>query len=207
MTASSWTSCLPLTLIGPRADSGAGAAPGVPAVQPGPPAANLLALGPPALALPPPTNFFFGHGFVIHAFGFQFQDGSRTGRVLEDNNSLVDLQNALRLAHRAPTWETLWAGEYPVTITGFASRMNFLAYYMEITTNMRTFPPISGTEVPQRGDKFVFSAPINYYIRDIEWGPGYPTSFYLAPINAAGTAATTPIGWVRLEAYGTWTRA
>ena len=62
---------------------------------------------------------------------------------MEDNLALVDLQDATRLAHRAPTWHNLWGGEYPITITGFASHMNFLAYYMEITTNMRTFPPIS----------------------------------------------------------------
>ena len=113
--------------------------------------APLALLAPAAIAQQaPPRGLFVGYGFVIHGLAFTFQDGSRTGKVMEDDHSLVDLTNQERMAHRAPQWHPLWDGEYPLALTGFASRVHLLACYLEITTNQRTLPPLWHGPSPAR---------------------------------------------------------
>ena len=151
-----------------------------------------------------PTSIFYGIGFVIHGLGFQFSNDTRTGLVLEDTQEPIDLHDSYRMPHRANHSMNLQYGEFPTGFTGFNSRMRFLAFQIEFTTTKdqlpwRTLPVITGTEVPQRGDRFTFQAPAGYYIKDIWWAAGRPTQVLLTAIPSLvpGHAAILPqLGWV-----------
>ena len=164
----------------------------------------LLPTAPMALTPSVPTGFFSGHGFVIHGFGFQFSDGTRTGSVLEDDLTWVDLMDPIRMPHRATSWHALALGEFPIAINGFSSTIGFLAYCIEVVTTQKTFPPLCGTETPCRGGPFNFRAPAGFFIKDVRWYRGSPTHVLLAsmPPLTLGSVAPPDIGWVDWRTYG-----
>lgn len=155
-----------------------------------------------------PTHIFYGTGFVIHGLGMHFNNGTRTGLVLENSKSPVDLHDEFRMPHRAHHTSVLQRGEIPTSFTGFRSRMGFLAHQIEFSTTYnqrpyRTLPVIAGSDQDSRGDMFSYQAPPGFYIKDIWWLSGRPSQVYLAviPSLVPGHEATyTDHGWTPLQA-------
>ena len=157
-----------------------------------------------------PEFIFFGTGFVVHGLGLHFSNNTRTGLVLEDNKTPVNLHDSYRMPHRANQRIDLLPGEVPTTFNGFSSLMGFLAYQVEFITSInsrehRTLAAISGTDIPNRGEQFHYTAPLGHYIKDVWWQAGRPTQVYLAATPSTAPGLTTvyqDIGWTPMPRTG-----
>ena len=153
-----------------------------------------------------PTHIFYGAGYVVHGLGMQLSNGVRTGLVLEDSKTPVNLHDGHRMPYRAGQAIQLQPGELPTSIQGFASNMGFLAFQLSIISTMpngvrRRLPIISGTDQTQCGVPFAAEAPAGYYFKDFWWQNGSMTSAYVATIPdviAGGNTGQADMGWTSL---------
>jgi hypothetical protein len=120
----------------------------------------------------PPNRIRAGHAFVVHGLQFQFQDGSRCGKVLQDNHEVVPPFHEEQLDIRANVDIPLADGELILEVNGYNSGMGFLAHTVVLVTSHGRELAFRGTQANKRRKFFAVRAPTNYYIHSVEFQNG-----------------------------------
>mmetsp|Transcript_20953 Transcript_20953/g.41937 ORF Transcript_20953/g.41937 Transcript_20953/m.41937 type:complete len:207 (-) Transcript_20953:72-692(-) len=140
-----------------------------------------------------------GIGWALHALVFEYADGSRQGRVLDNGGRDMDLSDEAIISRGGGgRWETIDAGDYIVRVCGFNSAsIHYLSHGITLIFASGREICFTSIHTPWERGSFSFDVPQPGLLRDVRFRFGrcidieHLTSTMHLPITR-NTAALLP---------------
>mmetsp|Transcript_99063 Transcript_99063/g.275819 ORF Transcript_99063/g.275819 Transcript_99063/m.275819 type:complete len:679 (-) Transcript_99063:129-2165(-) len=115
-------------------------------------------------------------GWALHGLAFELTDGTRLGVFLENDGTAMDLPGDAGLSRRGGQWVTLEDGEQIVAVKGHHSTAGYLAYDIDLVTNIDRTIHFGNTAQPAwQGGTYQFQAGPDEQIEQVVFSGGFCT--------------------------------
>lgn len=113
-----------------------------------------------------------GIGYVIHGFVFEFDDGSRAGLFLEDNQEVMDIHDDKALQKRKLRWQEVEPGDFIVKVSGKHCRMGYLAGSVTFHTHAGHSIEFCGKRQNKFTKDYCFHATQGHFVCNVRFEDG-----------------------------------
>eukprot|EP00930_Biecheleria_cincta_P067929 TRINITY_DN548_c1_g2_i1.p1 TRINITY_DN548_c1_g2~~TRINITY_DN548_c1_g2_i1.p1 ORF type:complete len:1108 (+),score=152.38 TRINITY_DN548_c1_g2_i1:117-3440(+) len=124
-----------------------------------------------------------GVGYVIHGFIFEFDDGSRVGRFLEDNQEVMDIHDDQNLQKRKLRWQDVEPGDFIVRVSGKHCRMGYLAGSITFHTHAGRIIEFFGKRHIKFTKDYCFDASPEHFVCNVLFSDGHCTGIEDRPVR------------------------
>ena len=112
------------------------------------------------------------HGWVVHGFLIEFDDASRSGVLMENDGSLLGIDNDEVITRRGGTWHLVHPNEDILLVQGHDSKMGYLCGSITVTLSSRRCITIAGNNTSMYGSEFQHVVPSDDSVAEVRFAYG-----------------------------------
>lgn len=128
-------------------------------------------------------------GWAVHGIIFEFENGRRSGVLLDNAGSSIALTN-FAIRTRGPVWRNVEPGDYIVRISGHqlvSGAPAYLCHTLKLNFASGSTLSFAANHLPWKGDQFVMNVPANFLVNSLVFFNDYHPTHTGMRIRSGGS--------------------